>query len=108
MQIKLHRLATTTPAPGARIWEEINCRKRTPESMTEEIGVSAQTVHKWSSVPEGETLDRSHRKHSLNILSTPKEESAVVFSRENIGLSLRDICIVLHKLFGKENRENGR
>ena len=37
-----------------------------------------------------------------------KEEEIIIYCRQNIGLSIRDIGMVLHTLFDKDNEINNR
>ena len=110
MLIKLHKLAKTTPSMRRYIWNEININKRTIVSLAKELNLSIPTVNKWSkrdieNNPE-EVYDRSHARH--NLLLNPKEEEIIKYCRANIGLSIRDIAIVLHKLFDDINIKNNR
>ena len=112
MLIKLHKLAKTTPSMRKYIWNEININKRTIVSLAKELNVSIPTISKWSkrdieNNPE-EVYDRSHARHNLNLLLNPKEEEIIKYCRANIGLSIRDIAIVLHKLFDNDNIKNNR
>lgn len=112
MQIKLHKLAKTTPAIREYIWNEVHIKGRSRRELAKELKLSIPTVQKWCrrdiiNNPE-EIYDRSHAKHNLNLLLSPKEEEIIIYCRQNIGLSIRDICIVLHNLFDKDNEINNR
>ncbi|HSQ97135.1 MAG TPA: DDE-type integrase/transposase/recombinase [Rickettsiales bacterium] len=108
MQIKLHKLAKTTPAIREYIWNEVNINKTSQIKLAKELKLNVSTVSKWSKRNKYELNDRSHAKHNLNLLLNPKEEEIIIYCRQNIGLSIRDICIVLHNLFNKENINNNR
>lgn len=112
MQIRLHKLARTTPAIRQYIWNEININKKQLKVLAIELNLNVATVSKWSkrdliNNPD-ELYDRSHAKHNLNLLLNPKEEEIIIFCRQNIGLSILDICMVLHSLFAEENITNNR
>ena len=107
MKIQLHKLAKTTPALRKYIWEEVNIKKRQLKELANELKLNVSTVSKWSkrdiiNNPD-EIYDRSHAKHNLNLLLNPNEEEVIIFCREFIGLSILDICSVLHTLFDKHN-----
>jgi hypothetical protein len=108
MQIKLHKLATTTPALRSYIWNEVNLKKRTRKELAKELKLNVATVSKWSSRSKDELWDRSHAKHNLNLLLNPREEEIIKYCRGNIGLSIVDICIVLSSLFDSANKRIGR
>ena len=108
MQIKLHKLAKTTPAIREYIWNEIHNKKRTRKELARELKLSIPTIKKWCNRDKDDLFDRSHAKHNLNLLLNPKEEEIIIYCRQNIGLSIRDIGKVLHTLFDKDNEINNR
>ena len=108
MQIKLHKLAKTIPTIREYIWNEVHNKKRTRKELAKELHLNVATVQKWCRRNKNDLLDRSHAKHNLNLLLNPKEEEIIIYCRQNIGLSIRDIGIVLHILFDKDNIINNR
>ena len=90
MQLKLHKLATTTPAVRAALQ-----RSRLPtKELAAKYGITPVTVRKWRN--RQQVHDRSHTRHNLNrSLSTLDEQ--VVLELRRLGLSADTIMQVINK-----------
>jgi transposase InsO family protein len=91
MMVRLHKLATTTPAKRAYIQQS----KATAGALVRELSVSYRTVARWRS--RDSTADRSHRPHRIATKLTPEEERLAVELRQSLALSLDDTVEVLRR-----------
>jgi transposase-like protein len=91
MMVRLHKLATTTPAIRAYIQQSL----ARPSELVRELGVSYNTIARWRR--RSEVLDRSHRPHRLATSLTAEEDCLVVELRRRLMLSLDDITEVLRR-----------
>jgi transposase InsO family protein len=91
MQIKLHKLARTTPAIRA----EIRKSDLTGKELAKKFNISLETAYKWKKRESVE--DRSHRRHNLNSSINAVEEEIIRELRSRIGLSLEDITEVMKR-----------
>lgn len=96
MMMRLHKLATTTPATRAYIQKS----KAPASELVRELGVSYNTIARWRN--RNEVADRSHRPHRLSISLTAEEERLVVELRQSLALSLDDIVEVLQRCVSPE------
>ena len=109
MKINLSPLATTTPRIRKYIWEQVNIHKRTQKSLAEELHISTSTIFHWCHRKKDDSfLDGSHAKHNLNIQLNQREEAVIRMCREDMGLSIRDICSILHRVFDEDNVRKNR
>ena len=91
MMMRLHKLATTTPATRAYIQQST-----APASqLVRELGVSYNTIARWRG--RSEVHDRSHRPHRLSSSLSAAEEHLVGELRQSLALSLDDIAEVLQR-----------
>ena len=91
MEIKLHKLARTTPA----IRLEIQKSKLSNRELSKKYNISLDTVSKWRK--RDSVNDRSHaRKNTLSSLNETEEE-IVVELRKKLGLSIDDITEVIQR-----------
>ncbi len=96
MEIRLHKLARTTPA----IRQEIQNSKLMSKELSEKYGISLPTVYKWRKRKDVE--DRSHaRKRLLSKLSEAEEE-IIKELRIKLNLSIDDITEVIKRCLKKE------
>lgn len=91
MEIKLHKLARTTPATRA----QIQLSDRPVAELAQELGVSEDTVRKWKK--RSDTHDRSHVRHNLGASTTDIEEGLIYGLRCDVGLSLDDTVEVMRR-----------
>lgn len=91
MIVRLHKLATTTPAIRAYIQQS----KASAGALVRELGVSYNTIARWRG--RSETYDRSHRPHRLATTLSAEEERLAVELRQSLALSLDDIVEVLKR-----------
>ncbi len=91
MMVRLHKLATTTPAIRAHIQHS----KAAASELVRELGVSYNTIARWRG-REG-VYDRSHRPHRIATTLTAEEQCLAVELRRSLALSLDDIVEVLKR-----------
>jgi len=91
MQIKLHKLARTTPAIRA----EIRKSNLTGKELAKKYNISLETAYKWKKRESVE--DRSHKRHNLNSSISAIEEEIIRELRSQVGLSLEDITEVMKR-----------
>jgi transposase-like protein len=101
MMMRLHKLATTTPAKRAYIQKS----KATAGALVRELGVSYRTIARWRS--RDSVADRSHRPHRLATNLTPEEERLAVELRQSLALSLDDIVEVLQRCVNPKLSRSG-
>ncbi|MDD9864089.1 MAG: DDE-type integrase/transposase/recombinase, partial [Gammaproteobacteria bacterium] len=97
MDIKLHKLAKTTPATRAYIQRS----SKTGPALARELGISLQTVYKWKHA--GRVLDGSHARHHQNTSTSPEQQEIVRELRQRLNLSLDDIVEVMNRCFAKQH-----
>lgn len=91
MEVKLHKLARTTPA----IRLEIKTSQLSYKELSKKYNLSIDTIYKWKK--RSDVYDKSHaRHHTLSSLSATEEE-IVVELRTRLGLSIDDITEVMHR-----------
>ena len=66
MEIKLHRLATTTPTTR----KYIQASSKSAPTLSRELGVSLPTIYQWRRA--GRIYDGSHTRHNLNPSTSPQ------------------------------------
>jgi transposase-like protein len=91
MMMRLHKLATTTPATRAHIQRS----KATASELVRELGVSYNTIARWRG--RDGVADHSHRPHRIATTLTAEEERLAVELRQSLALSLDDIVEVLRR-----------
>lgn len=91
MEIKLHKLARTTPA----IRKEIQGSDMVAKDLAKKYGVDISTIYKWRK--RNDVNDRSHTRHNLLTKFKPEEEEVVKELRVRLGLSIDDITEVVHR-----------
>ena len=91
MMLRLHKLATTTPATRAYIQKS----KATAGALVRELGVSYNTIARWRG--RDSVADRSHRPHRVATILTSEEACLAVELRRSLALSLDDIVEVLRR-----------
>ncbi|MDD9817866.1 MAG: DDE-type integrase/transposase/recombinase, partial [Gammaproteobacteria bacterium] len=95
MDIKLHKLAKTTPATRAYIQRS----SKSGPALARELGISLQTVYKWKHA--GRVLDGSHARHHQNTSTSPEQQEIVRELRQRLNLSLDDIVEVMNRCFAQ-------
>jgi transposase InsO family protein len=101
MMMRLHKLATTTPAKRAYIQKS----KATAGELVRELGVSYNTIARWRS--RDDVADRSHRPQRIATNLTPEEERLAVELRQSLALSLDDIVEVLRRCVNPKLSRSG-
>lgn len=91
MNIKLHKLARTTPA----IREEIRRSNLPVKELAEKYNITKDTVRKWKNRDTVE--DKSHRPHNLKTTLSQTEEAIVVELRKSLLLPLDDLLVVIRE-----------
>lgn len=91
MQIKIHKLARTTPA----IREEIKNSNLSYRSLVSKYNVSLDTIYKWKKRESVE--DKSHTRHNLLSKVSEVEEEIIIELRTQVRLSLDDITQVMQR-----------
>jgi transposase InsO family protein len=91
MQIRLHKLAKTTPATRL----EIKKSTLKASEIAKNLGLNLDTVYKWKK--REDVNDKSHARHKLLSSLTSIEENIVVELRVKVGLSLDDITEVMNR-----------
>ena len=100
MEIKLHKLARTTPA----IRKEIQSSTLPVSTLAKTYNISESTVRKWKG--RDDVNDRSHARHDpLSKLSSCEEE-LIKALRLNVGLTVRDITEVLNRCVNVDIRKS--
>ena len=94
MEIKLHRLATTTPATR----KYIQTSSKSAPTLSRELGVSLPTIYKWRRAG-GRIYDGSHTRHNLNPSTSPQHEEIITELRLRLRLSLDDVVEVMNRCF---------
>jgi transposase InsO family protein len=91
MDIKLHANARTTPKTRAYI----QASPLPVSQLARELGISETSVRRW----RGRTrvTDGSHVRHHLGQSMTLEEEDLICGLRQDAGLSLDDLCEVIHR-----------
>ena len=95
MNLKLHKLARTTPA----IRKEIQTSTLTYKELREKYGISYDTIYKWRK--RKDTQDRSHTRHNLLSKIDQTGEILIKELRESLELSLDDITEVMRRCIDK-------
>jgi len=91
MNIKLHKLARTTPA----IRKEIRQSNLSIKELAEKYSITKDTVRKWKN---RETVaDKSHRPHNLKTTLSQTEEAIVIELRKSLLLPLDDLLVVIRE-----------
>ena len=93
MEIKLHKLATTTPATR----KYIQTSNKSAPTLSRELGVSLPTIYKW--LRAGRIYDGSHTRHNLNPSTSPQHEEIIIELRQRLRLSLDDVVEVMNRCF---------
>ena len=101
MQLKLHKMARTTPAVRA----EIAASTETSRALAHRFGVSEQTVYKWRK--RTSFHDRSHTAHRLQTTLTPAQEAIAVELRKTLLLPLDDLLAVVREFLCPEVSRSG-
>jgi len=91
MLMKLHANATTTPKTRAYI----QASTAPVAELARELGISETSVRRWKKRSSVE--DRSHVRHNLGQSTTLAEEALICGLKKDAGLSLDDICEVMHR-----------
>ena len=90
MQLKLHKLATTTPAVRAALQ-----RSRLPtKELAAKYGITVATVRNWRN--RQQVHDRPHTRHNLNSSLSALDEQ-VVLELRRLGLPSDTITQVINK-----------
>ncbi len=91
MEVRLHKLARTTPA----IRKEIKESNLSYSKLSKKYNISVKTVQKWKK--RDSVKDRSHKRH--NTLSTVNalEEQIIIELRTMLDLSIDDITEVMNR-----------
>ena len=99
MEIKLHKLARTTPA----IRKEIQSSNLPARVFVQKYGINKNTVYKWRRRKSVE--DGSHTRHNLLLSLSPCEEEMVKELRLKLGLSAEDITCVMNRCVNPNLKE---
>ena len=91
MELKLHKLARTTPA----IRKEIQSSTLSYRDLCKKYGVSQDTIYKWRK--RKEVTDKSHARHNLLSSINETEEMLIKGLRKDLRLSLDDIVEVMRR-----------
>ncbi len=79
MDIKLHKLARTTPATR----RYIQTAPKSAATLARELGVAVTTIYKWKRA--GRVHDGSHVRHQLHASTSPEQEALIAELRTNCG-----------------------
>ena len=91
MDIKLHKLARTTPATR----RYIQTAPKSAATLARELGVAVTTVYKWQRA--GRVHDGSHVRHQLHASTSPEQEALIAALRTQVRLSLDDVTEVMNR-----------
>ena len=91
MDIKLHKLARTTPATR----RYIQTAPKSAATLARELGVALTTIYKWKRA--GRVHDGSHVRHQLHASTSPEQEALIAELRTQLRLSLDDVTEVLNR-----------
>ena len=91
MDIKLHKLARTTPATRC----DIQTAPKSVATLARELGVAVTTVYKWKRA--GRVHDGSHVRHQLHASTSPEQEALIAELRTHVRLSLDDVTEVMNR-----------
>ena len=91
MDIKLHKLARTTPATR----RYIQTAPKSAATLARELGVAVTTIYKWKRA--GRVHDGSHVRHQLHASTSPEQEALIAELRTQLRLSLDDVTEVLNR-----------
>ena len=91
MDVRLHKLARTTPA----VRREIQVSQASVADLADRYGVSHATIRKWKS--RKTSNDYSHKRHNLLSSLSQAEEALVIALKRDVGLSLNDITEVMNR-----------
>lgn len=91
MELKLHKLARTTPAIRA----EIRQSSLSPKELAKKYNLSMDTIYKWRN--RDDVSDRSHKRHNLLSSLSAIDEEIVIELRTKLDLSLDDITEVMRR-----------
>ena len=89
MDIKLHKLARTTPATR----RYIQTSSKSASLLARELGVALTTIYKWKHA--GRVHDGSHIRHHLHASTSPEQEALIAELRTHLRLSLDDVTEVM-------------
>lgn len=89
MDIKLHKLARTTPATR----RYIQTAPKPAATLAHELGVAVTTIYKWKRA--GRVHDGSHVRHHLHASTSPEQEALIAELRTQLRLSLDDVTEVM-------------
>ena len=91
MDIKLHKLARTTPATR----RYIQTAPKSAATLARELGVALTTIYKWKRA--GRVHDGSHVRHQLQASTSPEQEALIAALRTQVRLSLDDVTEVMNR-----------
>ena len=91
MDIKLHKLARTTPATR----RYIQTAPKSAATLARELGVALTTIYKWQRA--GRVHDGSHVRHHLHASTSPEQEALIAELRTQLRLSLDDVTEVMNR-----------
>ena len=91
MDIKLHKLARTTPATR----RYIQTAPKSAATLARELGVAVTTIYKWKRA--GRVHDGSHVRHQLHASTSPEQEALIAELRTQLRLSLDDVTEVMNR-----------
>ena len=80
MDIKLHKLARTTPATR----RYIQTAPKSAATLARELGVALTTIYKWKHA--GRVHDGSHVRHQLHASTSPEQEALIAELRTQFAL----------------------
>ena len=89
LDIKLHKLARTTPATR----RYIQTAPKSAAALARELGVAVTTIYKWKRA--GRVHDGSHTRHHLPASTSPEQEALLAALRTQLRLSLDDVTEVM-------------
>lgn len=88
MQVRIHKLARTTPA----IRQEIQSSNLSYRELSSTYKISLDTVYKWKK--RKSIQDKTHTRHNLLSSVNQREEAIIAELRTKVGLSIDDITQV--------------
>ena len=91
MDIKLHKLARTTPATR----RSIQTAPKSAAALARELEVAVTTIYKWKRA--GRVHDGSHTRHPLQASPSPEQEALIAELRTHVRLSLDDVTEVMNR-----------
>lgn len=91
MDIKLHKLARTTPATR----RSIQTSPKSAAALARELGVAVTTIYKWKRA--GRIHDGSHPRHRLHASTSPEQEALIAELRTHLRVSLDDVTEVMNR-----------